>query len=57
MVTIIGRIFMLCVGVGIAQFVIQFCLQTILHELGNGLLEQALDVLHAADVRPSAAVL
>ena len=36
---------MLCVGVGIAQFVIQFCLQTILHELGNGLLEQALDVL------------
>src|SRR5699024_2801521 len=32
------------------QILIQFCLQTGLHEFGNGLLEQVLDVIHAADV-------
>src|SRR5699024_7345460 len=34
----------------VAQFVVQLCLQTILHEFGNGLLEQTLYVIHAADV-------
>ena len=30
--------------------VIQLCFQTILHELGNGLLEQILDIIHTAYV-------
>src|SRR5699024_9744407 len=34
----------------VAQILVQFCLQTVLHEFGNGLLEQVLDVIHAADV-------
>src|SRR5699024_6157824 len=34
----------------VAQILIQLCLQTVLHEFGNGLLEQVLDVIHAADV-------
>ena len=34
----------------VAQVLIQFCLQIVLHEFSNGLLEQVLDVIHAADV-------
>ena len=34
----------------VAQILIQFCFQTVLHEFGNGFLEQILDVIHAADV-------
>ena len=34
----------------VAQVLIQLCLQTVLHEFGNGLLEQVLDVIHAANV-------
>ena len=34
----------------VAQFILQLCLQAVLHELRDGLLEQILDVIHAADV-------
>ena len=43
-------VLMLVVIFAVAQLVIQLCLQAILHELGNGLLEQTLNVIHAADV-------
>ena len=34
----------------VAQFILQLRLQAVLHELRDGLLEQILDVVHAADV-------
>ena len=43
-------VFILVVVFAVAQLVIQFCLQAILHEFCNGLLKQILDVIHAADV-------
>ena len=43
-------IFVFVVVLAVAQILVQFCLQTVLHEFGNGLLEQVLDVIHAADV-------
>ena len=43
-------VLVLVVVFAVAQLVIQLRLQAILHELGNGLLEQILDVIHAADV-------
>ena len=43
-------VLVLVVVFAVAQLVIQLCFQTVLHELGNGLLEQILDVIHAADV-------
>ena len=44
------RSFVLVVVFAVAKILIQFGLQTILHEFGNGFLEQVLDVVHAADV-------
>lgn len=38
------------VVLAVAQFIIQLCIQTVLHKLGDGLLKQVLDVAHAADV-------
>ena len=49
-VTAVICVLVLVVVFAVAQLVIQLCLQTILHELGNGLLKQILDVIHAADV-------
>ena len=43
-------IFVPIVVFAVTQLVLQLCLQAVLHELGNGLLEQILDVIHAADV-------
>ena len=43
-------VFVLIIVSAVAQLVIQLCLQAILHELGNRLFEQILDVIHAADV-------
>ena len=33
-----------------AQLIIQFCFQTVFHKLGNGFLEQTLNILHTDDV-------
>ncbi len=44
------RVLIFVVILAVAQFIIQLCLQAVFHELSNGLLEQALDVLHAAYV-------
>ena len=49
-VTAVVCVLVLIVVFAVAQLVIQLCFQTVLHELGNGLLEQILDVIHAADV-------
>ena len=35
----------------VAQFVVQLRIEAVFHEFGNRLLEQPLDVVHAADVR------
>ena len=35
----------------LAQFVVQLRIEAVFHEFGNRLLEQSLDVVHAADVR------
>ena len=43
-------VLVLVIVFAVAQFVIQLSFQTILHELGNGLFEQVLDVVHTADV-------
>ena len=43
-------VLVLVVVLAVAQLVIQLCFQSILHKLGNGFLEQILDVIHAADV-------
>ena len=45
------RVLIFIVILAVAQLVIQFRLQAVLHEFGYGLFEQALDVFHAADVR------
>lgn len=45
------RVLIFVVILAVAKLVIQLCLQAIFHELGNGFLEQALDILHAAYVR------
>jgi len=34
----------------VVEFIIQFCIEAIFHEFGNGFLEQILDVIHAADI-------
>src|SRR5699024_7551000 len=49
-VTAVVCLLVLVVVFAVAQLVIQLCLQAILHEFGNGFLEQILDVIHAADV-------
>ena len=49
-VSAVLRVFVLVVILAVAEFVIQFCIQPILHEFRYGLLEEILDVLHAADV-------
>ena len=46
----IVRSLVLVVVFAVPKILIQFSLQTILHEFGNGFLEQVLDVVHAADV-------
>ena len=43
-------IFVFVVELAVAQLVIQFCLQAILHEFGDGFLEQILDIIHATDI-------
>lgn len=50
-VAAVVRVLILVVILAVAKLVIQLCLQAIFHELGNGFLEQALDILHAAYVR------
>ena len=45
------RSLVLVVVFAVTKILIQFSLQTILHEFGNGFLEQVLDVVHAVDVR------
>ena len=49
-VAAVVRVLIFVVILAVAQLVIQLSLQAILHELGNGLLEQALDIFHAFDV-------
>ena len=49
-VAAVVRLLVLVVVLAVTQLLIQLCLQAILHELGNGLLEQILDVIHAAEV-------
>ena len=44
------RSFVLLVVFTVTKILIQFSLQTILHEFGNGFLEQILNVIHAADL-------
>ena len=44
------RSLVLVVVFAVAKILIQFSLQTILHEFGNGFLEQVLDLIHAVDV-------
>ena len=50
-VAAVVRVLIFVVILTVAKLIIQLCLQAIFHELGNGLLEHALDVLHAANVR------
>ena len=50
-VAAVVRVLIFVVILTVAKLIIQLCLQAIFHELDNGLLEQALDVLHAANVR------
>ena len=50
-VAAVVRVLIFVVILAVAKLVIQLCLQAIFHELGNGFLEQALDILHAAYVR------
>ena len=49
-VSAVVRVFVPVVVFAVTQLVLQLCLQAVLHELSNGLLEQILDVVHAADV-------
>ena len=44
------RFLVLVIVFAVAEFVIQLCIQSVLHEFRYGLLEEILDVLHAADV-------
>lgn len=50
-VAAVVRVLIFVVILAVAKFIIQLCLQAVFHELGNGFLEQALDVLYAAYVR------
>ena len=45
------RVLVFIVIPAVAQFVVQLSIKAVFHELGNRLFEQALDVVHAADVR------
>ena len=49
-VSAVLRFLVLVIVFAVAEFVIQFCIQPILHEFRYGLFEEILDVLHAADV-------
>ena len=43
-------VFVLVVVLAVAEFVVQLCIQSLLHEFRYGFLEEILDVLHTADV-------
>ena len=45
------RVLVFIVVPAVAQFVVQLSIKAVFHELGNRFFEQALDVVHAADVR------
>ena len=44
------RIFVFVVVLAVAELIVQLCIQPVSHELGNGILKQVLDVIHAVDI-------